>query len=128
MNTWLVWTSGGDSVIGMPQATNGFGSPIKVACGCPNIAGFQLRLLGFRSGWLTSHSSVTFVVDIGLPIAETHYIGLKTRILTVGSYIIIAVRLGSKLMGVDVISLLDWKQGLLTMGNSMGAIQKNCGH
>ena len=43
-----------------------------------------------------------------------------------GSYIIIAVRLESKLTGVDVISLLDWRRGLLTMVNSIGAIQKNC--
>ena len=65
-------------------------------------------------------------MDIEPPIEEAHYIGLKTRISTMEPYIVIAVELAPELTSVDVILLLDWRQGLLTMVSSMGAIQKKC--
>ena len=45
-------------------------------------------------------------MDIEPPIEEAHYIGLKTRISTTGSYIINAVGLAPEVTGVDVIFLL----------------------
>lgn len=53
-------------------------------------------------------------MDIELPIRVRHYVGLKTRISTMGSYIIIAIGLAPEVTGADLILLLDWRQGLLT--------------
>lgn len=86
---------------------------LAVLFGRPESSTFQLRLLGFRDGAphpLASRSSI----DIELPTKETHYIGLKTRISTIGSYIIIAVGLGPEVNGADVILLVDWQKGYLT--------------
>ncbi|KAI9456834.1 hypothetical protein BJY52DRAFT_1187669 [Lactarius psammicola] len=60
------------------------------------------------------HLALCSSIDIELPTKETHYIGLKTRISTMGSYIVIAVGLAPEFTGVDVILLLDWQKGHLT--------------
>jgi hypothetical protein len=61
-------------------------------------------------------------MDIELPIRVRHYVGLKTRISTMGSYIIIAIGLAPEVTGADLILLLDWRQGLLTTVSLLGAI------
>ncbi|KAH9028720.1 hypothetical protein EDB84DRAFT_260872 [Lactarius hengduanensis] len=96
---------------------------LAVLFGRPESSTFQLRLLGFRDGAphpLASRSSI----DIELPTKETHYIGLKTRISTIGSYIIIAVGLGPEVNGADVILLVDWQKGHLATVSPSGAILK----
>ncbi|KAI9439214.1 hypothetical protein H4582DRAFT_124341 [Lactarius indigo] len=85
---------------------------LAVLFGRPESSTFQLRLLGFRDG--TPHPlALRPSVDIELPTKETHYIGLKARISTIGSYIIIAVGLAPEVNGTDVILLLDWQKGNL---------------
>ena len=80
-----------------------------------------MRLLGFRGG--SPHSlALRSSIEIELPIKETHYIGPKTRISTMGSYITIAVGLAPEVTGAHVILLLDWQKGLLTRVSLMGAI------
>ena len=54
-------------------------------------------------------------MDIALPTKEAYFIGLRAHMSMMGSYIIVAVGLPPEGTGIDVLLLVDWQKGHVTI-------------